>query len=383
MRSADEEIWNSCVRGYKHPTKIVDEETVLKLTSELSKKEKAELQANNRALDILSGAVDVIEHRKIENCEIAKEVWDILVTCHEGTYVVKQSKLQRLTTEFEMIRMEEEETFNQFYSKLISIVNSCKTLGEPIPPFRVIKKILRSLPDRFKIKVTMLERKRKLSEKSVEEIVGLLQTYEADMMQSESHKSKIKHSTKSIAFKSSEIDERDSICNNDDEYDTKAMDLFFQSFKKFFKKKAIKINSKIRKDNETDKKDFSNGKGINGGKGSLLEPKCQECHGYGHLAHECINVGTKKKDKFQGHYITWDDSHSDSSEVEQEDKANFTSFVASLHSQIDDKSINKFYQGSSDDSENEDGGEFDDEDDLRESYDRLYRKSVLRLWMTC
>ncbi|KAG5565591.1 hypothetical protein RHGRI_001491 [Rhododendron griersonianum] len=43
MRSADEEIWNSCVRGYKLPTKIVDEETVPKLTSELSKKEKAKL----------------------------------------------------------------------------------------------------------------------------------------------------------------------------------------------------------------------------------------------------------------------------------------------------------------------------------------------------
>ncbi|KAG5524122.1 hypothetical protein RHGRI_030945 [Rhododendron griersonianum] len=152
------------------------------------------------------------------------------------------------------------------------------------------------------------------------------------------------------------------------------MDLFFQSFKKFFKKKAIKNNSKIRKDNEIDKKDFSSGKGINGGKGSLLGPKCQECHGYGHLAHECINA-LKRKTNFKAN-ITWDDSHSDSSEVEQEDKANFTSFVASLHSQTDDKSIYKFDQGSSDDSENEDGGEFDDEDDLRESYDRLYRESV-------
>ncbi|KAI8557466.1 hypothetical protein RHMOL_Rhmol04G0013100 [Rhododendron molle] len=185
------------------------------------------MQANNRALDILFGAVDVIEHRKLANCEIAKEAWDILVTCHEGTYVVKQSKLQRLTIEFKMIRMEEEETFNQFYSKLISIVNNCKTL---------------------------------------------------------------------------------------------------------------------------------------------------ECHGYGHLAHECINV-LKRKTNFKAN-ITWDDSLSDSSEVEQEDKANFTSFVASLHSQTDDKSINKFDQRSSDDSENEDGGEFDDEDDLRESYDRLYRESV-------
>lgn len=73
--------------------------------------------------------------------------------------MVKQSKLQGLTTEFEMIKMEEEETFNQFYSKLISIVNSCEILGEPIPSFRVIKKKLRSLPARFNTKVAMLQGK--------------------------------------------------------------------------------------------------------------------------------------------------------------------------------------------------------------------------------
>ncbi|KAG5556760.1 hypothetical protein RHGRI_007131 [Rhododendron griersonianum] len=85
-------------------------------------------RVNNRALDFLFVAIDINEHRKIANCEIAKEAWDILVTCHEGTDVVKQSKRQRLTTEFETIKMQEEETFNQFYSKLIAIVNSCENL---------------------------------------------------------------------------------------------------------------------------------------------------------------------------------------------------------------------------------------------------------------
>ncbi|KAI8563235.1 hypothetical protein RHMOL_Rhmol03G0096600 [Rhododendron molle] len=182
MRSMDEKIWNSCIGGYSHPTKKVEEKQVPKLTVELSREENAALQANNRALDILFSAVDVNEHRKIANCEIAKEAWDILVTCHKGTDVVKQSKLQRLTTEFAIIRMQEDETFNEFYSKLIAI-----------PPFRVIKKILRSLPERFKTKVTMLEGKRKLNEKSVEEVVGIIQTYEADMLQPESLKSKVNY----------------------------------------------------------------------------------------------------------------------------------------------------------------------------------------------
>lgn len=86
--------------------------------------------------------------------------------------MVKQSKLQRLTTEFETIRMQEEETFNQFHSKLIAIVNSWKHLFSPIPCFH-IKFFLRSLPPRFKTQVTMLEGKRKLKENYLQEIVEI------------------------------------------------------------------------------------------------------------------------------------------------------------------------------------------------------------------
>ena len=40
-------------------------------------------------------------------------------------------KLQRLTTSFEEIKMEEDESFNEFYAKLRDIVNSAFNLGKP------------------------------------------------------------------------------------------------------------------------------------------------------------------------------------------------------------------------------------------------------------
>ena len=89
-------------------------------------------------------------------CETAKEAWDILQLTHEGTSVVKASKLQNLTTQFETIKMDEKETFDKFYARLSDIVNSSFNLGEKIPDDRVVKKILRSLPDRFIPKVTVL-----------------------------------------------------------------------------------------------------------------------------------------------------------------------------------------------------------------------------------
>ena len=51
---------------------------------------------------------------------------------HEGTNVVKMSRLQMLTSRFETIRMDDHETFGEFHAKLMDIVNSNFNLGESI-----------------------------------------------------------------------------------------------------------------------------------------------------------------------------------------------------------------------------------------------------------
>ena len=59
---------------------------------------------------------------------------------------IKSSKLQRLTTSFEEIRMDDDESFDEFYAKLKDIVNSAFNLGEQIPEPKIVRKIIRSLP---------------------------------------------------------------------------------------------------------------------------------------------------------------------------------------------------------------------------------------------
>ena len=59
-------------------------------------------------------------------------------------------------TKFENIRMYENQTFSSFYFELSDIVNSSFNLGEPILDSKVVMKILKSLPKRFKPKVTAI-----------------------------------------------------------------------------------------------------------------------------------------------------------------------------------------------------------------------------------
>ena len=54
------------------------------------------------------------EFKKISSTKIAKEEWTILKTTYKGIKAMKTVKLQRLTSSFEEIRMEEDETFDEF-----------------------------------------------------------------------------------------------------------------------------------------------------------------------------------------------------------------------------------------------------------------------------
>ena len=129
---------------------------------------------NSRALNALFSAVTNEEFKKISSTETAKEVWTILLTTYEGTKAVKDSKLQRLTTNFEEIKMEKDELFDEFYAKLKDIVNLAFNLGETIPKPEIVRKVLRSLPERFHAKITAIEKSKDIDKIPLIKLVGNL-----------------------------------------------------------------------------------------------------------------------------------------------------------------------------------------------------------------
>ena len=110
------------------------------------------------------------EFKKISFMEVAKEAWTILETTYEGTKAIKTVKLQRLTSSFEEI--EEDEKFDEFYAKLKDIVNSAFNLGECIAESKIVRKILRSLPKRFHVKIIVIEEVKDIDQIPLTELVG-------------------------------------------------------------------------------------------------------------------------------------------------------------------------------------------------------------------
>ena len=77
---------------------------------------------------------------------------------------------------FEEKRMDDDEAFNEFYVKLKDIVNFALNSGERIPEPKIVRKILRFLPERFHAKITTIEESKDIDSIPLTELIGNLQT---------------------------------------------------------------------------------------------------------------------------------------------------------------------------------------------------------------
>ena len=177
--------------------------------------------------------------------------------------------------------MKEDETFDEFYAKLKNIVNSAFNLEESIEKSKIVRKILRSLPERFYAKITVIEEVKDIDQISLTELVGNLQTYEMRLgLMGKGGKSR------NLALKGIEEEIEDS--EDEDEDEDKDEDLTF------IIDEIIKLLQFRKKD-----KDKPSRKSLSSRKGKNEKPliQCHEYKGFGHMRIECFNYLMNEKTK--------------------------------------------------------------------------------------
>ena len=221
LQSVDKKVWQATEIGQTKPKEASTDWDDAKIKA---------ANFNSRALNALFNAVTNEEFKKISSTKTAKEALTILQTTYEGAKAIKDSKLQRLTSRFQEIKMDNDQSFDEFYAKLKNIINSAFNLGETIPDPKIVRKVLRSLPERFYAKITTIEESKDIEKIPLTELVGNLQTYELGL-------TRIGKSSKGknmvLKAKSSDTDE-----SFDDE-DSKIKSYITRQFKKFMKNVKI------------------------------------------------------------------------------------------------------------------------------------------------
>ncbi|WJX28723.1 hypothetical protein P8452_17405 [Trifolium repens] len=100
------------------------------------------------------------------------------------------SRLQLLTTKFENLQMKEDESVHEFHMNVLDFANQFDALGEKLSEEKLIRKILRSLPKKFDMKVTTIEETQDISSMKVDELLGSLQTFELVLMRDQKRRTK-------------------------------------------------------------------------------------------------------------------------------------------------------------------------------------------------
>nr|XP_009610136.1 uncharacterized protein LOC104103889 [Nicotiana tomentosiformis] len=118
------------------------------------------------------------EYNRISACHSAKEIWEALQTTHEGTTQVKQSKIDMLTTEYELFKMKDDESIQDMHTRFTSIINELHSLGEIIPRNKLVRKILSVLHGSWENKVNTITEEKYLQKLTTNELIGNLKTYE-------------------------------------------------------------------------------------------------------------------------------------------------------------------------------------------------------------
>ncbi|KAG8482441.1 hypothetical protein CXB51_024482 [Gossypium anomalum] len=115
---------------------------------------------------------------------------------------MKQSKLQMLTTKCDTFRMQEIETIEGFYARVCDLANQAFALGSDYSNSKLVRKVLRSLLERFNIKVTAIKEANDINAMRIDDLIGSLQTFEINLEEAKKGKSKFE---KNIAFLVEEI----------------------------------------------------------------------------------------------------------------------------------------------------------------------------------
>ncbi|GJT35779.1 putative ribonuclease H-like domain-containing protein [Tanacetum coccineum] len=266
VKSKDVDLWYIIAHGnYKPTTKDKDGKDVVTPYEKLDENQKKMLSKNDEAKMVLYNALSKKEYERIFMCDMTQNVWDSLITTHQGNKQVKDNKIDLFVQKYEEFSITDDETIDCAFSRFNTIITSLKALDESFSSRNHVRKFLRALPSKWRPKNK-------------------------------------KEKYKSLALKAKQVlsdDDTSSSDSNDEEYAMAVRD-----FKKFFRRRG-----KFVRQPYDDKKNFQKIK-----EEKREDQRCFKCGDPNHFISDCPkNYSGEQKAFVVG---SWSDSGDDSKKEE-------------------------------------------------------------------
>jgi len=282
----DEELWDILEDGVGDL--VFDEEGAAIDRKKHNPEQKKLYKKHHKIRGSLVTVIPRTEYMKMSDKSIAKAMFASLYANYEGSKKVREAKALMLAHQYELIKMKDDESIEKMYSRFQTLVSGLQILKKSYVASDQVSKIPRSLPARWRPKVTAIEEAKDLNTLSVEDLVSSLKAHEiclnehepAKMVKSIALPSKGKLSKAFKVIKS----EDESSDGDSDEDPTEKMAMFSNKLE-YMAKKNRKFLSK-RGGYKSLKKEDQKG--------------CFNCKKPRHFITECPNLQKEKsKDKLK------------------------------------------------------------------------------------
>lgn len=195
IMSLDEELWDILEDGIGDLA--VDDEGAAVDRKKHTPEQKKLYKKHHIIRGAIVKAIPKEEYMKMSNKSTAKEMFASLCANYEGSKKVREARALMLVHQYELFKMKEDESIEQMYSRFQTLVSGLQILKKSYVATDHVSKILRSLPARWRPKVTAIEEAKDLSTLSVEDLVSSLKVHEMSLDEHEASKK-----SKSIALPS-------------------------------------------------------------------------------------------------------------------------------------------------------------------------------------
>jgi len=191
----DQELWDILEDGVGDLD--LDEEGVVVHIKKHTPAQKKMYKKHHKIRGSLVLVIPRAEYMKMSDKSTAKAMFASLCANYEGSKKVREAKVLMLVHQYELFKMKDDENIEEMYSRFQTLVSRLQILKKSYVASDHVSKILRSMPARWRPKVTAIEKARDLNTLSVEDLVTSLKVHEISLNEHEPAKK-----SKSIALPS-------------------------------------------------------------------------------------------------------------------------------------------------------------------------------------